>query len=432
MTHPIKIVLAGLLAIGFSNLAAFADSAPVPAFDPVLDADPFTAEELLARPLPHASAALEHYLRGVVAASQLDAAAAERELAAAYDDPKASDGIARRALSVAGSAALRAGEYGRAADLFNRELSRYSAQMSEHERTSDESNRGAAMVLRGVPPQTIDAEVTGTIPLGKHDLGLTTMPTEINGQAQVAVVDTGTSIAALSATAAKRLGVHVLEGKVTAGSATVHSLAVTAAIADTVRVGPATLHNVVFMVIDDAALSPMGPEHRIDAIIGFPVLAALGRITFHAENVGGQEKRSLSIASSAGRASGPGSLRFQGYDFYTRVSANGQTLPFYVDSGNNKTGFDKRYAREFPARLSGLQRRMTKVAGAGGIEERQVAIMPNLSFIAGGATVDLKDVRVDLTGNGSDTNYGSVGADVLWAKGGYTIDFGALDLSLGG
>jgi predicted aspartyl protease len=432
MTYPLKIVLAGLLALGFSNLTALADSAPPPVFDPVLDADPFTAEELLTRPLPNASAALDHYLRGVVAASKLDATAAERELSVAYDDPKAPADIARRALSVAGSSALRAGDYRRAAELFDRELSRYGTQMSERERTGDEQNRAAAMALRDQPAQTIEAQVTGTIPLGKHDLGLTTMPTEINGQAQVAVVDTGTSIAALSATAAKRLGVRMLSGKVSAGSSTVRSLAVTAAIADTVKVGPATLHHVVFIVIDDAALAPMGPEHRIDAIIGFPVLAALGRITFHAEGSGAQEHRSLLIAPSAGRAAGPGTLRFQGYDFYARITADGQTLPFYVDSGSNKTGFDKRYAREFPARLSGLQRRVKKVGGAGGIEKRQVAIIPNLAVILGGSTIELSNVAVDLTGNGSETNYGSVGADILWAKGGYTIDFGALDLSLGG
>lgn len=431
MTRPLNIVLAGLLAFGFSNLAAWADSAPPPKFDPVLDADPFTAEELLAHPPANAAPALEHYLRGVVAASQLDEPAAERELAAAYDDPQASPDIVRRALSAAGSAALRAGKYRHAAELFDRELTRYAAQMQEHDRKSDEDNRSAAMILRDQPPQTIEAQVSGTIPLGKHDLGLTTMPTEINGHAQVSVIDTGTSIAALSATAAKQLGVRMLNGKVGAGSAT-GSLTVSAAIADTVRVGPATLHNVVFMVIDDAALSPMGPEHRIDSIIGFPVLAALGRITFHAEGAGAQEKRSLLIAPSAGRSAGPGSLRFQGYDFFTRISANGLTLPFYVDSGANKTSFDQRYAREFPARLSGLRRRTAKTAGAAGIEERQVAVIPNLSFIAGGTTVELTNVQIDLTGNGSQTHYGSVGADVLWAKGGYTIDFGALDLSLGG
>lgn len=431
MTHPLNTVLAGLLAFGFSSLAAAADGAPPPKFDPVLDADPFTAEELLAHPPANATPALEHYLRGVVAASQLDATTAERELAAAYDDSKASPEIVRRALSTAGSAALRAGEYRRAAELFDRELSRYAAQMQEHDRKSDEDNRAAAMALRDQPPQTIEAQVTGTIPLGKHDLGLTTMPTEINGHAQVAVVDTGTSIAALSTTAAKNLGVRMLNGKIGAGSATVRTLTVSAAIADTVRVGPATLHNVVFMVIDDAALSPLGPEHRIDAIIGFPVLAALGRITFHAEGSGAEEKRSLMIAPSAGRSAGPGSLRFQGYDFYTRIMADGLTLPFYIDSGDNKTGFDKRFAREFPARLNGLQRRTAKVAGAGGVEERQTAIIPTLAFIAGGATVNLTDVAVQLTGNGSETNYGSVGADVLWAKGGYTIDFGALDLKLG-
>ena len=56
--------------------------------------------------------------------------------------------------------------------------------------------------------------------------------------------------------------------------------------------------------------------------------------------------------------------------------------------------------------------------------------LPTLSV--GDATVTLANVNADLTGNGSDQNYGTIGADILWAKGGYSIDFGKCELLLGG
>ena len=64
-------------------------------------------------------------------------------------------------------------------------------------------------------------------------------------------------------------------------------------------------------------------------------------------------------------------------------------------------------------------------------EERQVAIVPRLTFRIGETSVDLSNVQIHLNGNGSDTAFGTLGTDVLWGKGGYTIDFNTLDLTLG-
>jgi hypothetical protein len=43
----------------------------------------------------------------------------------------------------------------------------------------------------------------------------------------------------------------------------------------------------------------------------------------------------------------------------------------------------------------------------------------------------MANAAIEIDGNGANDLYGTVGADVLWAKGGYTMDFGALSLTLG-
>lgn len=432
---------AGLLKTSCAVLLVMAQagiaSAAPPVFDPVLDTDPFTTEHLLAHPPKGLDAPLRHYLRGVEASARLDERTAQRELAAAYQNPHAAAPIAGRALALAGNSALRAGDYRRASDLLDRAISEYGQVLSDAMRAELDQNRGAAMALRDEPAQSVEQHVAGTVPLAVNALGLTTGPAVIEGHDQVAVIDTGASASVLSATAARQLGVRILSRKTMTGSSTT-AVESTMAMADTVRFGTMTLHHVAFIVLPDAALSPLGPEHRIDAIIGFPVLAALGRVTFREEagrgDAGTPPQRSLEFAPSAPHAK-PGNLRFIQTDPFLRVGLRSvvgdQALPLAVDSGSNVTYFGKRYAGEFKAQIAGLELRTTKTIGAGGAEQRQAAVIPTLDVAVESVHVTLSRVSVDLEGNGNESLYGTIGADLLWAKGGYTIDFGALELSLG-
>jgi hypothetical protein len=71
------------------------------------------------------------------------------------------------------------------------------------------------------------------------------------------------------------------------------------------------------------------------------------------------------------------------------------------------------------------------VGGAGKVVTQTAAILPSLNLTIGNATVTLKEVRIELDGDLSDTRLGTIGSDVLWAKGGYTLDFGKRELTLG-
>ena len=404
---------------------------PAPHFDPVLDADPFAAEALLAHPQSGLSPAVRAYLQEISAASRLDLAGAERHLQTALSAPGTNPQIAMRALSVASGAALRDGQYARAADWLDREISNYRAIMTPQRLTSEEQGRAVAMALRDQPAQTIEKQASGTILLSSHALGFTTGTAVIEGHAQTVVLDTGTSISAMSATAAKALGVHMLGQRASASSAT-RTIETSVAMADTVSLGPVILHHVIFLVVDDAVLAPAGPKYQIDVIIGLQVFMALGRVTFHDDKPGATPAQHSLILAPSKRSAQAGNLRFDGFSPLVRVTAGGDVLTFFVDGGARKSNFHKRYGREFADRIAKLEHKTTTTTGAGGAEERQSAIFPSIDFKIGSEAVTLHDLSVDLTGSGPDDVYGSVGMDVLWGKGGYTFDFGTLNLSLGG
>lgn len=387
-----------------------------------LDTNAFAAESHLA--VPNGDPNLRAYWRGMAAAARLQNAEAIRQLAAAAR--QIGPPLARRALEIAGTAALRAGRYREAAELLRRALASDREHASPQDRTELEQTRDVAVALAGVPPQTVEQLRETSLPLGISALGLTTVNAQINGRDQAAVIDTGANLSTLSESAAEALGVRFVGAASHVGSAATGSVASRMAVADTVMIGPVILRHVAFLVLSDAALSPAGPEKRIDAILGFPVLSALGRITF-AQIDGG---RTLRIARPP-PASRIGNLRFSGYDAFVQARIGAEDVPLFLDSGATRTSLGKRYAAAHRDRLAGLQRISVKIGGAGGVDHREAVVLPELDITVGGTRVPLTDVEVELDGAVDAKGFGVIGADLLWARGGYTLDFRNLSLTLG-
>lgn len=397
---------------------------------PLLDADPFTAEVALTHGVRNAQ--LRRYLSGVTAAARREDAPAIRILSALGHARGTDPAMARRALETAGTTALRAGRYAEAADLLKEALTRDGRRMTPRDRQDLQQTLAVAAALRAEPPPVVEGLAPATLPLAQSPLGLTTVESRINGEQQTAVVDTGANLSTLSESAARRLRVQFVGGDGHVASAVTGAVSSRMAIADEVRLGPVTLRHVAFIVLSDAALSPAGPERRIDAILGFPVLSALGRISLSERAAAdGSVARELSIAPTPPR-DGPGNLRFAGFDAWVRAGVDGEPLPLMLDSGATHSALSRRYARERAAKLAQTPRKAATVGGAGGVEIRQTAVLPRLRLSVADTTLPLSDVPVELDGNGADKTYGVIGADVLWARGGYTLDFRNLSLTLGG
>jgi predicted aspartyl protease len=414
-----------LLVAAFCTFASLAQATTR---DPVLDADPFAMANLLAA--HPRDAATREYLAGAVASSRLQTAPALAHLRAAWSTPGVSGAVAWHALQLAGGVLLRAGRYREAGDLMDRAISEHAAELPPDARSTIEQTRGAAMALRNEPPQTATARGSATLPLMRSKIGLYLAPVEIEGKTRGAVLDTGTSISVLSATAAKELGVHMLTQQASIVSATQAAVQTSMAVADTVRVGSVTLHNVVFLVASDETLAPIGPDTRIDVILGFPVLEALNRLTFRTTDPAKPDSPREVVIGGSVRPQ-VSNLRFDVFDFYVDVRIGGEPQVLFFDSGATRTGFERRYAAEHPEKLAGLERSTVRVAGAGGVETRQTAIIPATTVVVGNQNVAITGMLIELDGSGADSRYGSLGNDVLWAQGGFTLDFGRLQLSLG-
>jgi hypothetical protein len=118
-----------------------------------------------------------------------------------------------------------------------------------------------------------------------NPLGLITTELTVNGVRSEWILDTGANESVISRSLASQLHLPTLPGVAhTSGGVTGIENELHVALLPKLPLGGVTTHNVVLMVLDDANLTipnGNGGSYRIAGIIGFPVLRALGRITFH-------------------------------------------------------------------------------------------------------------------------------------------------------
>ncbi len=193
--------------------------------------------------------------------------------------------------------------------------------------------------------------------------------------------------------------------------------------------GGATAHNVVLLVLDDSSLTfpnGKGQTYRIDGIIGFPVLRALGRLTFHHDGT-------LEASTAGKTTSGSTPLQLRLLNPVMEATSEGQSLPFTLDTGASGTTLSVRYYDRFQADKSAWKIAQTKSFGAGGETASQSFLVPSLALGVGDRTINLHDVPILPAVQHSDIDalFGNLGEDLFQSVESFTFDFRAMRFSLG-
>ena len=366
-------------------------------------------------------------IRGRLALARLDPAPADAALAriAAGRDPA----LRAAALSVFTADAFLRGAYAEAAR-WGRALEAADTARGDAEALQNSTReRQIAALLAGHPPQSLEGAVAArTIPERTDRVGLPRIDIAVNGQAQEAVFDTGASLSVLSAETARRLGVTVIEGATSVGNGVAGSVAVRLGVADRLEIAGTTLRNVPFLIIDDAQLTfPVPGGYDIKAIIGLPVMRALGRM--RVEPAAGR----LTVEPVQEAAAGPSNLVGGAGQIFLTVAIDGDEVPLHLDTGANRSGLSARYAAAYPARLAALATGQARMASAGGQASSRIASWRNAPLALAGRSLVLPMLTVDLAEPGAPPprDYGKLGSEALRGFESYTLDFRAMRLELG-
>jgi hypothetical protein len=200
-----------------------------------------------------------------------------------------------------------------------------------------------------------------------------------------------------------------------------------------IKLGSATIKNVAVLILPDKNLNVnFGKEsYQIEAILGFPVLEALGRITITSPGANAGEMR---VERNSGSDSQKGSAMYI-EELEPLVSARIGThdVIFAFDTGADNSIFTSKYYQEFTGDLMNLPKSAHGVAGGGGTKKVDAVRQPKLTLEIGGTTDVLSNVTVmtDRIGTHLDALYGNMGRDITNNFDSFTIDFRNMRFELG-
>jgi hypothetical protein len=191
---------------------------------------------------------------------------------------------------------------------------------------------------------------------------------------------------------------------------------------DRLTLAGTTLRNVPVLIIDDAELTFAAANgYRIHAIIGLPVLRALGRIHMDGTRMAVQAPQPFVAARQ--------NLFAAASDLFLRLRIGGETVPLLLDTGANRSNLTTLFSAAHPHVVSGLPRVEQQVAGAGGARRSAAVTWRDVPMSVAGQTVTLPAINIATADTGSAApTYGTLGSEALRRFNGYAVDFRAMRL----
>jgi hypothetical protein len=278
------------------------------------------------------------------------------------------------------------------------------------------------VLLKDVPPQT--ASVSGPCIIAKNAEGY---PIEVGDRAVRAIFDTGANLSQISESTAAAWGITALPGtplRVTGFGGRSYEAHV--GVVPELRIGTATLHHVVFIIAPDQEVAIPELHAQLKPALGFPVLDALGSLTFSNDG-------KLTIHSQPEKSTGKAALWLG--DESLLISADLQPARdarlFLLDTGAANSYLTQSYLDENRAMFSGPATEEARLAGGGGVREIPAYSAKHLPLWFGTSPIYLDGQHI-LTGSqgGEAENYfGVIGTDVLATLSSYTIDLKEMQFS---
>jgi Aspartyl protease len=319
--------------------------------------------------------------------------------------------------------------YSDAADTYEELERRFGSSMDDQERQRVSREAARWSLLRGAPRQSSEVKVPFTMPITKNKVGLLEVSAEIGRFHESLILDTGANLSAISASLAQPLGLKLSSSVATSRGIAGRKMTVHTAVIPELRLGDARLRNVAVIVVSDKDLIVPELHYRIPGSIGFPVLSALGRITFFADG-----RLGVGLKETAESPSGEENLFLQRLTPIVAAEVAGMERLFTIDTGAVGSFFTVQYYLEHKSDFTSQMIGKFDLAGAGGVRTYPAYFAGKLNLKIGGACVLVNQLPVIIQARGSsdDKFYGNVGQSVLSQFKSYTFDFQNMSFSADG
>jgi Aspartyl protease len=319
--------------------------------------------------------------------------------------------------------------YADAAKAFDDLLAHFAREVAPADLQNDRDNSGVVHLLKAAPPQTISLDGPVRLKTQRDPTGDLDTDLRVNGVSGHWLLDTGANMSVVTVSFAKRIGVNALPGYgQTSSGITGIENRLQVAVLPELKFGSATVHNVVLLILADKNLNvgTAKGNHQIDAVLGYPVLQALGALTF-------SEDGTLEAGHSAAPEDAGARMFMDGLTPMIECGVNGKNLLFDLDTGANGSMLSVRYFKGFKAQSGSWKKAKHEGSGAGGVKVTEVYLVPTLELKVGDQIATLHSIPIFTSAIGTDLDdvYGNLGQDMLAGFDSFTLDFAHMRFSLG-
>lgn len=314
---------------------------------------------------------------------------------------------------------LRTYQYGKAADTYKLLLDRFKDGLPPEEAAGYQNSYGLWNALRNTGRSAVTGSGDSTIQGSRDKAKLLNLPVTVNDQTMDFVFDTGANLSTITVSTAKRLNLTLIETDVSVGTSSDVKVKSKLAVAPKLKLGNAVVSNVVFLVLEDKALSFPQIGYQIYAIIGFPVMEALGQVT-----LARSDQVTIRTRKSNGKAEP--NMCLESLKPLIQGTVNGKPEYFLLDSGAVTSTF---YPPFFAANREQIEKNATvkrvRIGGAGGYKEVPAYDLIDLKLTIAGKTAVFPKTQVitETVNDDSGTFYGKLGQDLIKQFERMTLDF---------
>ena len=349
---------------------------------------------------------------------------------------------------------LRLGDWAKAGQAFQAVDDHLYGALSSSEQDEIEMPLKMLPLVKGNPPITADPCEPFRLQVSNNPLGLIDVPVFINSRSHSWMLDPTAQFNLISRSIAQDVGLEISNDSATIRTLTGRPMQVHATVIPRFTIGGRlTLHNVTAFVFDDSDYSFKSAGYRVEGVLGYPALAAMGRLTVSDNTIqvdpakeDGPNEGTDRLTTGArfyldgdqiivalGRTEDPASdLPAQGVSAGSHGDpAGSDDRMFAIDAGGQQTYLTSRWFNEHAAEFNGKKMEPFTSPDTDSAP-RSAYVVENVPLAIGDSAIELHNVPALTRPLGSaarDDVYGVIGIDGLDQLTSYTFDYRTMRFS---
>ncbi len=334
---------------------------------------------------------------------------------------------------------LREGDWAKAAKAYQALEARVGSKLSADERDEIEMPLKMLPLAAENPPMTVDPCEPFVMQVSMDPLGLTDIPVFVDAQPHSWMLDPTALFNLIARSTAREVGLRISDDVVTIHTLTGRPMQVHATVIPRFTIGGRlTLHNVTAFVFDDADYYFPQHAYRVEGVLGYAALEALGSVKFTSDAtiMVQPERDAADTPSDAKDPPDPPGARFflDGDRIIVALGLPGNERMFVVDAGGQQSYLTSRYYDEHTGDFAGEPASRFSIPTDPTIAPQPAYVAETVLLDVGGTRVHAHYIQVltqPLDSTALDDVYGVLGVDVLDQLRSYKFDYRTMRFSVG-